>query len=152
MKRSVFISFFLLISQQVVPAQNYYMQYTHDTLGNRTNRVRGILTKEMESEGVSADTVLQNIMPPSDTVLAFKDDKATDESGSVKHGSLIKTRAEKEAYLREMMARTAALEPIMSQGEPSRSINDYDVGAIPLQYGVSPTGARTYSILSNVST
>lgn len=146
MKRSVFISFFLLISQQVVPAQNYYMQYTHDTLGNRTNRVRGILTKEMESEGVSADTVLQNIMPPSDTVLAFKDDKATDESGSVKHGSLIKTRAEKEAYLREMMARTAALEPIMSQGEPSRSINDYDVGAIPLQYGVSPTGARTYSI------
>lgn len=127
-------------------AQNYYMQYTHDTLGNRTGRARGVLTREMASEGISADTVLQNIVPPVDSVSAFNNDNGADDSDSVKHGILIKTREEKEAYLREMMARTASLAPIKVPEGQSRSINDFDVGAIPLQYGVSPTGARTYSI------
>ena len=127
-------------------AQNYYMQYTHDTLGNRTGRARGVLTREMASEEISSDTVLQLIVPPVDTIFAFKNEYGVDDSDSVKPGALIKTREEKEAYLREMMARTASLAPIKVPEGQSRSINDYDVGAIPLQYGVSPTGARTYSI------
>ena len=127
-------------------AQNYYMQYSHDTLGNRTSRVRGVLTREMEQEGISPDTILNNIVPPADTVFALSDRKALDEEGTASHGAFIKTKAEKEAYLKEMMAQTERLAPIVKQDSLSRSITYYDVGAIPLQYGVSPTGARTYSI------
>lgn len=146
MKLRALISSILLFAVSSLSAQNYYMQFTHDTLGNRTGRARGVLTREMASEGISADTVLQNIVPPVDSVSAFKNDNGADDSDSVKHGVLIKTREEKEAYLREMMAKTASLAPIKVPEGQSRSINDYDVGAIPLQYGVSHTGARTYSI------
>ena len=135
-----------MILSSSISAQNYYMQYTHDTLGNRIGRARGVLTREMASEGISSDTILQLIVPPVDTIFAFKNEDGVDDSDSVKHGVLIKTREEKEAYLREMMARTASLAPIKVPEGQSRSINDYDVGAIPLQYGVSHAGARTYSI------
>ncbi len=146
MRTKAIISLLLFLLWTILPAQNYFQQYTHDTLGNRTSRVRGVLTREMETEGISSDTVLHPIAPPADTVVAINTGNVTDESDSARHGALIKTRAEKEAYLQEMIARTAALEPIKIKDEPLRSINDYDVGAIPLQYGVSPTGARTYSI------
>lgn len=146
MRFRAFISAILLISGSSISAQNYYIQYTHDTLGNRTGRVRGLSTRNMEADGISADTVLQNIVPPKDSMLAFNEKSSADIYDSVKHSALIKTKAEKEAYLREMMAHTASLEPIKIQEETSRSSNDYDVGAIPLQYGVSSTGARTYSI------
>ena len=122
------------------------MQYSHDTLGNRTSRVRGVLTREMAQEGISTDTILQIIVPPADTIFAFGDEKPFDEDDTSTHGTLIKTKAEKEAYLKELMAQTARMMPITKQDSISRSITDYDVGAIPLQYGVSPTGARTYSI------
>ena len=49
------------------------MQYTHDTLGNRTNRVRGILTREMEAVGMSSDTVLQDIIITDNASPAFTD-------------------------------------------------------------------------------
>ena len=53
----IVLSFLLLGSS--LSAQNFYMQYSHDTLGNRTSRVRGILTREMEAEGV-VSPVLEN--------------------------------------------------------------------------------------------
>ena len=124
------------------------MQYAHDTLGNRTSRVRGVLTREMGQKEINADTLF-TVYFPEDSLTALSSYEISEDSEKdtsfVKKGSLIKTLADKEAYLREIMASTAALEPIKSQGQ-SRDINTYNVGAIPLQFGVSQTGARTYSI------
>ena len=145
MKTKAIILATLLLGCQVLPAQNYYMQYTHDTLGNRTNRVRGILTREMEAVGMSSDTVLQDIIITDNSSPAFTDIER-DGQYSDKYGLLVKTRAEKDAFLREMTAMTARLNPIKTEKEAARTSNTYDVGAISLQYGVSQTGARTYSI------
>ncbi len=139
----------LLICCQILSAQNYYMQYTHDTLGNRTGRIRGVLTREMEAEGISADTTLRIIAFPDSVSQPFcfentsQEGKEDDES-SIKHGYLIKTKAEKEAFLRELVSITDTLKPIRKEG--TRDISSYDVGAIPLQYGVSSAGARTYTV------
>lgn len=145
MKAKVFLLQLFIVLGETLFAQNYYLQYAHDTLGNRTGRVRGILTREMESDGLSADTSLQVIIPITDTAPAPKEETA-EEADPFKHGRLIKTKAEKVEYLRKMMARTAAIKPIKDDGEPPRDVSNYDVGSIPLQYGVSPMGGRTYSI------
>lgn len=149
MKLRVFILYVLLLGCQILSAQNYYMQYTHDTLGNRTGRIRGVLTREMEAEGISADTTLRIIAFPDSVSQPFcfentsQEGKEDDES-SIKHGYLIKTKSEKEEFLRELVSITDTLKPIRKEG--TRDISSYDVGAIPLQYGVSSAGARTYTV------
>ena len=55
-----------------------------------------------------------------------------------------KSRQEKIAYEEAQLAEILALEPIPSRR--TRSRDSYDVGVIPLEYGLSPSGARTYSV------
>ncbi|MBO4584989.1 MAG: hypothetical protein J5675_00095 [Bacteroidales bacterium] len=149
MKAKVLTLLMSLFLGEMLFAQNYYMQYSHDTLGNRTGRVRGIQARETDVE-VSSDTLLAEYYGVDDTVIDsdWQEDGmawADSDNETEPHGSLIKTRAEKEVYIRQMRESVEKLMPIVGEGD-SRDINDYDVGAIPLQYGVSPTGARTYSI------
>ena len=60
MRSKVLVSFVSLFTGCLLSAQNYYMQYSHDTLGNRTSGVRVVLTRETESEELNADTLLAN--------------------------------------------------------------------------------------------
>lgn len=60
--------------------------------------MRGILTREMEAKGVGADTALQVMVPPADTVFTFSNDNS-DEPDSIKHGALVKTKADMEVLL-----------------------------------------------------
>lgn len=147
MKRHIVLPLFLLFFCSPLSAQNYYMQFTHDTLGNRTRRVRGTLTREMESVGLSANTVL-TVPIPADSPSSYSDysNDFSSDTEPESHGPLIKTKAEKEAHIKAMMDEVVRLEPIKNPEGDARDIGSYDVGAIPLQYGVSPTGARTYSI------
>lgn len=141
MKTKAIILATLLLGCQVLPAQNYYMQYTHDTLGNRTNRVRGILTREMEAVGMSSDTVLQDIIITDNAIPAFTDID-NDGQDSDKCGLLVKTRAEKEAFFREMTAMTARLNPIKTEKEAARitlgsyiNMNNHDEKTLRHEYG-----------------
>ena len=129
---------------QVSYAQSYYMQYTHEQAGNRTGRSRGTMVR---NEGVfqyaAKDTALLR-----DWWLPEQDENDSDVSPwapSLEKSSVFKkSLAEKIAYEEAQMAEILALKP-----EPSRRIRNnttFDVGAIPLEYGLSPGGARTYSV------
>lgn len=148
MRHLVIVPAILLFAGSSLSAQNYYMQYTHDTLGNRTGRARGVLTREMEQEWRCADTILHITDFPDSVSQSFRFENTSQEEQeddtSAKQGYLIKTKAEKEAFLRELIAKTDTLKPIKT--ERTRDISSYDVGAIPLQYGVSSIGARTYTV------
>ena len=149
MRAKALTLFVFLILCEGLFAQNYYLQYSYDTLGNRSRRVRGVQTRESEADGQSTDTLLSF---RSDSISNLDTESMTSsrldpsESEPEDHGPLIKTKAEKEAYIREIMAQTASLKPIIDSDRRTRDITSYDVGAIPMQYDVSPTGARTYSI------
>ncbi|MBQ6081890.1 MAG: VCBS repeat-containing protein, partial [Bacteroidales bacterium] len=67
------------------------------------------------------------------------------EKDTVKVSPFIKTHAEKDAYQDSMMVEVTKLQPL-PVGRDSRDITDYSVGSIPLEYGVSGSGARTYSV------
>jgi RHS repeat-associated protein len=67
------------------------------------------------------------------------------EKDTVKISPFIKTQAEKDAYQDSMMAEVMKLRPL-PVGRDIRDMTDYSVGAIPLDYGVSGSGARTYSV------
>ena len=120
------------------------MQYTYDQAGNRTGRSRGTMVRD---EGLfqypANDTTLLRDwwLPEQDNATSVISPWApVTEKSSVFRKSL----AEKIAYEEAQLAEIMALKPVPSHR--SRDNNNYDVGAIPLEYGLSPIGARTYSV------
>ncbi|MCR5018539.1 MAG: hypothetical protein K6A64_07070 [Bacteroidales bacterium] len=150
MQKSLFlirlVALILLIPLGWIPssAQSYYMQYTHDSMGNRTERIRQTMRGSMDFSVEYADTaLLRNWWP--------QQNQNDDSSGFIpwqpdgeKSRLFRKSREEKIAYEEAQLAEILALEPIPSRR--TRNRDTYDVGAIPLEYSLSPGGARTYNV------
>ena len=147
-----FLLLFALSMSIGLSAQTYRFQYSHDTLGNRTSRVyQGLIqaqsggslqestSNDREERGVTTTDISRKDTSIANALIQ------TAEKDTTHYGPLMKTPEEKAAYERQMMEEAMKVLPIPSGGG-SRSLNDYSVGAIPLEYGVSGTGARTYSV------
>ena len=145
----------LLFLNEVLSAQTYHYQYAHDTLGNRTSRVyQGTRSTGMDVPNEPPYVISTERSEWRDFPEEAADQELTDESGisvstaakdTTKFGPFVKSPAEKQAYQDSMMAAVMTLEPLTVDRD-SRDLNDYSVGAIPLEYGVSGSGARTYSV------
>ena len=155
--RITFIVFFLLLCYSV-SAQIHHYQYSHDAAGNMTSRTYQANAGAKNGSAERADTL--KVEEPGN---GFQDNAEEDSLSSFlwqaykqidtsNYGPLMKTQAEKDAYDSLMMAEVMALAPIPSlledAGEPNRAADpqDYSVGEIPLACGLSPSGARTYSV------
>lgn len=138
----------LLFFCQILSAQTYRQQYQYNTTGGRTQRVR---------QTVSDDGKLVMAMVPDTATALVTGDRAeqfvnplglmgeTDKTPD-NPGSLILTKEEKKAWQERMMARVRQQKPFPVL-ETEQGLRDaYDVGAIKLDYGISQTGARTYSV------
>ena len=71
------------------------------------------------------------------------------DKDTARRGPLVKTAAQKAAYLDSMLAEAVALDPFAAPAAArTQGDNDpyFSVGAIPLEYGVSGSGARTYNV------
>ncbi len=146
MKSKLFLTLCLLLLSGVLSAQSYHYQYAHDTLGNRISRVyQG--ARSSDNVRSATDTVTNNI--PADKEDEIINDvnpsPGIAEKDTTKYGPFVKSPAEKEAYQDSMMAAVMVLEPLSVDGG-SRDLTSYSVGAILLDYGISGSGARTYSV------
>ncbi|MBR3744175.1 MAG: hypothetical protein IKN31_03595, partial [Bacteroidales bacterium] len=70
---------------------------------------------------------------------------ATAETDTTKYVFPYKSPAEKAAYLEAMMDDVVRQKPYPVDGDV-RDVSNYSVGEIALSYGISSSGARTYSI------
>ena len=142
---------------EVVFAQTYRYQYAHDTVGNRVSRIY----QGARSADEDASTSLGMTQSPaistersewrdpdekySETDVSLIDgDASIAAKDTTKRDPSAKTPAEKEAYLKAMMDEAMRMQPLPDGGQ--RTIPQGPVGEIPLSYGVSGSGARTYSI------
>ena len=143
----------LLLLCNGVYAQTHRYQYSHDAAGNRTSRTYQADTGAKSGSAERVDTLKVEGLGDG-----FKDNAEEDSLSSslwqshkqkdtVKYGPLMKTQAEKDAYDSLMLAEAMKVVPFKAQeGASLRSSTSYSVGEIPLQYGVSGSGARTYSV------
>lgn len=137
------LSFFL----PVCLSAQYVVRYSYDTAGNRTDRAWGVARYEW-SQG--SERLFPVVSPPYIDSLA-----PVQVSYEVKidpgHMPLVLTEEEKyaynEAFFRNQGAQEQAWWEAYEKSGAQRSVNPISsVGAIPLQEGVSPTGAKTYSL------
>ena len=150
MKLRLFLSTALLLFWCTAFGQTYRFNYSHDTIGNRTSRV---YQGAVPSKGSKIDVFSEQEVASEDVAdVAGVDSinttpllQSTAERDIVQYGPLVKTQAEKDACRKQMMEELLRLKPYVSPGEKSSS-STYSVGEIPLQYGVSGSGARTYSV------
>lgn len=136
-----------IMSCHIVSAQTYHFIYSHDTLGNRTSRIYQGARQGSVPEIDTAKIVPGDVA----SVEASEDERQPSyqytEKDTVKISPFIKTQAEKDAYQDSIMDAVMKLEPLpMGSDSGSRDLTDYSVRAIPLEYGVSGSGARTYSV------
>ena len=150
MKKLLLLLIAIIICRPV-SAQTYRFQYSHDTLGNRVSRVyQGSVSSsgsntsanvmEFVEERLDA-TSPEEISPASEEQASSR----SSEKDTTGNDPYVKSPAEKEAFLDSMLSDLIRQKPFnVGGGEQSRS--DYSVGGIPLEYGVSGSGARTYSV------
>ena len=139
MKKFLLISLAALIFTLLpLSAQLPYMQFSHDTLGNRTGRVYGTtggILPLLSPDG----TALQSRWWMDEDVDVFTGRNAftqqTNDAAS-RHGRLIKTQKEKEEYDELLRKELEALMPISSSRSGVRDVTSYDVGEIPLATGL----------------
>lgn len=147
MKRKSILIICLLLLSEVLSAQTYHYQYSHDTLGNRVSRVyQGTVPSkgnvaEQDTSSFQKENVTIDDIEGTEEPLSYQNA----EKDTTKHGPLVKTPVEKEAYLDSMMVAVLAQTPFKDDGG-TRDRTAYSVGAIPLEYGVSGSGGRTYSV------
>lgn len=137
------LSFFL----PVCLSAQYVVRYSYDTAGNRTDRAWG-LARYVWTQG--SERLFPVVSPPYIDSLA-----PVQVSYEVEidpgHMPLVLTEEEKyaynEAFFRNQGAREQAWwESLDGNNMGNRSSSDYSVGAIPLQEGITPSGAKTYSL------
>ena len=147
MKPNHVLSLLALLLSCSLSAQTYHYQYTHDTLGNRVSRVyQGTVPSkenvvEQDTSSFQKEDVTIDDIEGTEEPLSYQNA----EKDTTKHGPLVKTQAEKEAYLDSVMAAVLAQTPFNDDGD-TRVRSGYSVGAIPLLYGVCSSGGRTYSV------
>ena len=113
MKRKSILIVFLLLLCEVLSAQSYHYQYAHDTLGNRVSRVyQGIIpSKGNNTEQDSLVFQAENVIIDDTDELEESVANQYADKDTTKHSPLVKTQAEKEAYLDSMMAAVLAQVP-----------------------------------------
>ena len=158
MKKRLYFAIALMLVWSSLCAQTYHYTFSHDTLGNRVSRVY----QGTRSSGVDASSSLGKTQSPvistglsewrdldekySETAASLiAGDTSFAAKDTVKHSPLVKSPAEKEAYLQAMMDEVMRMQAL---GAHDRAIPviTASVGEIPLSYGLSGSGARTYSI------
>ena len=150
MKPRYLVAVLLLFLCEPLPGQTHHYQYSHDTLGNRVSRVyQGTVPSKgngMESGRIDpADTTvaqMAGILVDDSSYAGELQTRHYTEKDTIKVSPLVMTQAEKDAYLDSMMAAVSAM-AIYDDGG-TRDLSDYSVGAIPLEYGISGSGARSY--------
>ena len=143
----------LLLLCNGVYAQTHRYQYSHDAAGNRASRTYQANAGAKSGLAERADT-LKAEEPGSGIQDNAEEDSLSSflwemqkQKDTIKYGPLMKTQAEKDAYDSLMLAEAMKVVPFKAQEDASlRSSTSYSVGEIPLQYGVSGSGARTYSV------
>ena len=131
-------------------AQTYHFKFSHDTVGNRVSRIyQGQVPakgsengNETQDNSITRDPADFADEDPADDIQAYATDAV---EPTFKRGTLVKSTADKEAHLDSMMKAVMAQKPFPVYTN-SRSLPSYSVGEIPLDYGVSGSGARTYSV------
>ena len=167
MKKILLLLIAVILSWSV-SAQTYNYSYSHDTLGNRTSQVyQGTAGSRLNARGDSVAIPASRILSVEELKKLGIDIEPLNETANVSAGrgsvasvvdsarfvSMRDDPAARQAYLDSIMAvvTAGASDPDDSSGEPASrasaaSASSYSVGAIPLEYGVSGTGARTYSV------
>ena len=148
MKNLVYILYIfcgLLISIPA-PAQDC-VSYSYDSAGNRIYRA---WTSQRQSNRAVTDSLVPVLSPEYIDSLSPKivTNKVVIDSNNI---PLVLSEEEKqwlnEEFFRSQMAEEEAWWKEYEKRPKLRAVNTtYSVGAIPLQEGVSPTGARTYSL------
>ena len=143
----------LLLLCNGASAQTYRYQYSHDAAGNRTSRTYQANSGAKNGSAERIDTLKVEGLGDGFQDNAEEDSLSSSlwqshkQKDTIKYGPLMKTQAEKDAYDSLMVAEAMKVVPFKAQeGASLRSSTSYSVGEIPLQYGVSGSGARTYSI------
>ena len=150
--RYPFVLLLLLLCNSLY-AQTHHYQYSHDAAGNRASRVyqaragaSGNATDKTDTLSAEGFERMARKDAEGDS-LSVSSWQSTKHVDTIKYGPLVKTQAEKDAYDSLMMAEAMKVVPFKTQkGASQRSSTSYSVGEIPLQYGVSCSGARTYSV------
>ena len=145
MKIRIFLSLLALSMSISLSAQTHHYGYSHDTLGNRVSRVyQGMNAKggDSSSKRIGDSVAAQGEPSINDDIRTL----SPAYSDTTRLGPVYKSPAEKEAYQRLMMEKVMALKPLDAGDEGKGIPGVFSVGEVPLQYGVSGSGARTYSV------
>ena len=138
------------MSSNTICAQTFRQHYQYDTLGNRSGRTYSYSSGaanassstsfKTESEAEPMENKAVDAIPD---YAAYRKFVEAADTASWNHGPLMYSPAKKRAYQEEMEAALLDVKPI---AVPHQSAESYCVGQIPLESGVSPSGARTYRI------
>lgn len=145
---SYYIGIIVLLNYLPVSAfAQSIVNYGYDLAGNRTERVWSSATL---SRAQQSNSLVPVIVPESIDTLSPKEVKRK-VNLDLHNLPLVLTEDEKsqlnEEFFRGQMAEEEAWWKEYEKRPKLRAVNTtYSVGAIPLQEGVSPTGARTYNL------
>lgn len=161
MIRSFLISIVLLLAWLSASAQTQSVSYTHNSAGDRTARtsttIRGAGDAEKESRTEKTDTSpLSTIIDSSIVQMEYKDSLrraalAYKRLWNSPNVPLSLTEEEKEMMYEQYLhcldsMRLCSISNIIRETTDCTSDTLYGVGSIPIQEGISPAGARTYTI------
>ena len=152
MRRIIRISFFIgviaSLNYLTIPASaQSVVNYDYDSAGNRTERT---WSSSLFSRGQEQSSLIPVVIPESVDTLSVPTTsrKVTLNPNNI---PLVLTEDEKawlnDEFFKSQMAEEEAWWQEYEKQPQLRAVNTtYSVGAIPLQEGVSPTGARTYNL------
>lgn len=131
--KKIFLFFSLLFFFSIPAIAQNTLQYSHDAAGNRAKRmVRHVAPRP---SSLVIDSVLSPIsFVPMASFPSVGDSAAVPGDPLSTHNGILTEIAYQDSI--------SALFPQM----PEHQLSNYAVGAIPLEEGVSPTGAKTYSL------
>jgi len=139
--------FILMLISSSLSAQSTYRQvYEYNTTGSRTSRTRQLIIRGDEAAPVKESAiplpmVAEEVSPVNPLGLSGEG-----ENTSARRGRLFMTKAEKVAWMERMQADVWSQEPYRISDSRTRDLSSYSVDAIPLEYGVSQSGGRTYTV------
>ena len=142
-KASILILLFLLALSASAQSE---VTYNYDSAGNRTNRM---WTTQRQNRRVENDSLVP-VIPP--VYIDSLSPKSVNYSIKIEPNNIPLVLSEEEKYVlnEEFFKGQRAEEQAWWEEYTSKGVRSLDttktVGAIPLQSGVSPTGARTYRL------
>lgn len=147
MKHPILTLFFFLLTVLPSLAQSV-VWYTYDAAGNRTHKTTNIhqtLNQTIPSE----DTLHSVFLPSSDSLVRASGLDTIAYKKPYNKATYRASEEERLAHMTSLLERWRQQEEDRDEGDRTDrqiSTSNYSVGSIPLTEGVSPSGAKTYSI------